>query len=115
MRLNKIEKDTEKHVKEKVLYGEFLQILFCVDKKVGNIREYHPEIDWILRTINNYYCSSHEQDVLTAHHLTHTHGIIINLDSLMSEKKEVQFEGVRSAIERLVGAKRWKSKEGGEG
>jgi hypothetical protein len=33
----------------------------------------------------------------------------------MSEKKEVQSEGVRSAIERLVGAKRWKSKEGGEG
>ncbi len=36
MRLNKFEKDTEKHVKEKVPYAEFLQIFFCVDKKVGN-------------------------------------------------------------------------------
>lgn len=84
LRLNKIEKDTEKHVREKIPCGEFLQILFCVVKKVGNVREYHPEIDWILRTVNNYYCSIHEQDFLTTHHLTHSHWIILDVDSLMS-------------------------------
>ena len=36
--LNKIEKDTEKHVREKIPDGEFLQILFCVEKKLGNER-----------------------------------------------------------------------------